>query len=165
MPCATHVILGTCVGEVGFEPRSATPFRERRERRERLPESRRSGGESLKNGPHFGVQTLSQTPPLSRVKPGYRIWDLGAQIWDLKKQWFLKDLALPATPRTPRAPKCMVFLIRSSSRGSSSSSSSHSSSSSSNLAATVAGSDEPLPRCPGCRALSSLPGGPLQASY
>ena len=48
-----------------------------------VPESLRCSGESLENGPHFGAQTLSQTPPLSRVKPGYRIWDLGSQIREL----------------------------------------------------------------------------------
>ena len=43
----------------------------------RIPESRRSVGESLKNGPHFGAQnTLPDASP-SRLKPGYKSWDLG----------------------------------------------------------------------------------------
>ena len=42
-----------------------------------VPESRRSRGESLKNGPYFEAQnTLPDASP-RRLKPGYKSWDLG----------------------------------------------------------------------------------------
>ena len=48
-----------------------------------MPGSVPVNGIGGKNRPVLGAQALSQTPPPSRVWPGYRIWDLGAQIWGL----------------------------------------------------------------------------------
>ena len=86
MPCATHVILGTCAGEVGFETRFGRGMHERRPApasvcQDRLPiAGSHSKNDLILEAKHSPRRLLRAG--LSR-DIGSGIWELGSGIWEL----------------------------------------------------------------------------------